>query len=90
MDGFFKSVWCVRVDGVGDEGLGYKEVVFLWVEKYFMENYYFICVIFRYLGGLYLNVVELMNGCFVVVYFNLFILFIFGGVVNIVIGFNEI
>lgn len=55
-----------------------------------MENYYFICVIFRYLGGLYLNVVELMNGCFVVVYFNLFILFIFGGVVNIVIGFDEI
>ena len=50
-DGNPKSIWCVRVDGAGDEGPSHKEVAFLWTEKHLKQNHKLTCVTTRYSGG---------------------------------------
>jgi len=90
LDGNPKSVWCVRVDGAGDEGPSHKEVAFLWAEKHLKQNHKLTCVTTRYSGGSYLNEVELMNGCLAVAHSNLYIPSTLGGPVHTAKGIDEI
>ena len=88
-DGNPKSIWCVRVDGAGDEGPSHKEVAFLWAEKHLKQNHKLTCVTTRYSGGCYLNDVELMNGCLAVAHSNLYIPSTLGGPVHTAKGTDE-
>ena len=88
-NGNTKDIWCVRVDGAGDEGPSHKEVAFLWAEKHLKEENLLTCITTRHSGGSYLNEVELMNGCLAVAHSNLYILSTIGGPVNDANGFNE-
>ena len=88
-DGNPKSIWCVRVDGAGDEGPSHKEVAFLWTEKHLKQNHKLTCVTTRYSGGCYLNEVELMNGCLAVAHSNLYIPSTLGGPVHTAKGTDE-
>ena len=88
-DGNPKCVWCVRVDGAGDEGPSQKEVAFLWVEKDLKQNHKLTCVTTRYSSGSYLNEVELMNRCLAVAHSNLHIPSTLGGPVHTANGTDE-
>ena len=50
-NGKAKDIWCVRVDGAGDEGPSHKEVAFLWTEKHLNEEHHLTCVTTRHSGG---------------------------------------
>ena len=89
-NGKAKDIWCVRVDGAGDEGPSHKEVAFLWTEKHLNEEHHLTCVTTRHSRGSYINEVELMNGCLAVAHSNLYIPSTLGGPVNDASGFNEV
>ena len=67
-----KAVDCIRVGGAGDEGPSHHEVQFHWTERNFLLGKKATIVTARHSGGLYLNRVEMQNGCLAIAHSNLF------------------
>ena len=74
-----KDIEYVRVDGCSDEAPSHEEVQFYWTERNVSRGNSCIVVITRHSGGLYLNRVELLNGCLAVAHSNLFLPSTLGG-----------
>ena len=74
-----KLIECVRVDGAGDEGPVHEEVQYLWTLRHLTKGNIALLVTSRSSGSIYLNRVELQNGCLALAHSNLFIPSTLGG-----------
>ena len=75
-----KNVECVRVDGASDEGPSHVEVQFWWTLQHLQKERLAALVTTRSSGSLYLNRVELQNGCLSFGHSNTFIPFTLAGI----------
>ena len=64
---------CIRVDGATDEGPSHYEVQFMWTERHINHDKICTIVTTRFVGGSYLNKVELQIGCLALGHSNVYI-----------------